>query len=196
MRMKVMWATVLVMAGLSIELRAYDDSRISMAAAEKMDRVLQDVLQKRRDGKPLPAIVVFTERELNSYLYYKAGTQLPPNLRNIDLQLLQGKVEAHADLDLSQAQGGGAAANIPEMLKRPVPIFLTGKLTTNKGQGLFQPESIWVGPLPIPVDLLDSVVKYLTERQSGKPHSIYNWFPLPYDLKEVRIQKEQIVLVP
>lgn len=176
-------------------VQAYDDSRISTGAAEKMERVLNDVLTKRRDGKLLPKVVVFTEKELNSYLYYKAGTQLPPNLRNLDLQLEQDSVVAQADLDLSQAKSA-QASTIPDMFKRPLPIYLSGKLLTNKGWGYFQPESIRVGMLPVPVSVLDSIVKYVTERQTGKPHSLNDWFALPYGIKEIKIQKEKILISP
>ncbi|MEW6367391.1 MAG: hypothetical protein AB1714_22405 [Acidobacteriota bacterium] len=173
---------------------AYEDSRISQAAADKMERVLNDVLKRRQQGKELPKTVVFTERELNSYLYYKAGSQLPPNLKNIDIGLQENSVVAQADVDLSDVKSQNS--EIPDFLKRPIPIYLTGRLTTQKGWGYFQPESIRVGFLPIPVSALDAIVQYLTERQSGKAHSLKDWFALPYGIKEVRINKERLILVP
>ncbi len=183
---------VLFLAAAS-SLRAYDDSRLSREAAEKMDRVLNDLLKKKHEGKPLPAVVVFSQKELNSYLYYKAGTQLPPNLKNIDISLLPGSVVAQADLDLSQP---GGSSKVPEMLQRPVSIYLTGKLTTKKGWGYFQPQTFRIAFLPIPVTVLDSIVQYLTEHQSGKAHSLNDWFALPYGIKEVTIQKERLIIVP
>lgn len=188
-------AVVLSMLVAASAAAAYDDSRISQAAAEKMERVLRDVLKKKSEGKPVPKVVVFTEKELNSYLYYKAGTQLPPNLKNIDLKLMPGSVVAQADLDLSQAKTQ-SSSQIPDMLKRPLPLYLSGELTTHKGWGYFQAASVRVGLIPLPIGVLDSIVRYVTEHQTGKAHSINDWFALPYGIKEVRLQKEKIIITP
>jgi len=189
------WAMlpVAVLAGAAVA-GTLDESRISMSSAERMDLVLNDLLAARREGRTLPQVVAFTEKELNSYLYYKAAPQLPPNLKNIDIRLKPEQVTAEADLDLSPS--GGQESRVPGVFQRPIGLYMSGRLTTKNGMGYFQPDSVRIGFFPIPVSVLDAIVQSVTERQTGKPHSLNDWFPLPYQIKEIRVLDQSLLIVP
>ncbi len=142
-----------------------------------------------------------TESEVNSYLVYELGDDLPAGVVQPAVSALgTGRVSGRAvvDLDAVRAAGGTSASlfDLRSYLTGHVPVMATGVLRASNGRGRFEFQSASVGMLPIPKVLLQEIIAYYS-RSPEKPGgiSLDEEFELPARIREIQVERGQAIIV-
>jgi hypothetical protein len=132
-----------------------------------------------------------SESEVNSYLKFSAGSQVPVGIVEPTLRALgNGRVSGRAlvDLDAVRTQKKRAWTDPLAYLMGKLPVTAAGTLTTQNGTGRFQLESAEISGVTVPKSLLQELLSYYsktTENPAGI--NMDEPFPLPSAIQEIRI---------
>ena len=132
-----------------------------------------------------------TDTEVNAYLRYAAGRQVPVGITDPTLSALgSGRVSGRAivDLDAVRQQKQRGWMDPVGYLSGKVPVTAAGTLTTSNGTGRFQLESAELSGITVPKFVLQELLTYYS-RTPEAPNGIDMDAPfqLPARIKEIRI---------
>jgi hypothetical protein len=132
-----------------------------------------------------------TDNEINSYLKYDAGTQVPVGIVEPTLNALgNGRVSGRAivDLDAVRTQKKRLWTDPLGYLTRRLPVTASGVLTTQNGVGKFQLEAAEISGVTIPKAVLQELLSFYS-RTPQKPAGINmdDPFELPSRIREIRV---------
>jgi hypothetical protein len=171
----------------------------SRADALSLKRKVNSITEfsARPTGQPHRTTV--TEDELNAFLAFDAGDQLPAGVVEPAVAIIgTGRVSGRAmvDLDAVRKQKTRGLLDPLSYATGRLPVTATGVLTTSDGVGRFELESAALGPLPIPKVLLQEIVSYYSrtpERPAGI--GLDDPFALPARIREIHVQTGRAVVV-
>lgn len=182
-------------AGLSAQpkLSKLDATRF----AAKLAQIEKNSLIPRKSGVGRSTQV--SDTEVNAYLRYLAGPQIPVGIAEPDLRGVgNGRVTGRAmvDLDAVRTQKKRSWTDPLGYLMGRLPITAAGTLTTGKGVGRFQLESAEISGVTIPKSLLQELLSYYS-RTPEDPDGINmdEPFTLPAGIQEIRIGQGTAVIV-
>ncbi len=141
-----------------------------------------------------------TETELNAYLLYDVGTNLPVGVIEPALTIVgAGRVSARAVVDLDAVRKDRKPTSLLDpltYLSGRLPITATGVLTTSDGVGRLSLESTAISGIPVPKIVLQEIVGYYS-RTPEKPAGINldDPFALPARIREIQVERGQAVVV-
>jgi hypothetical protein len=142
-----------------------------------------------------------TENEVNSYLTFELGEDLPAGVVQPSVSALgPGRVSGRAvvDLDAVRKAGGntGGLFDPRSYLTGQVPVTATGVLRTANGRARLELQSASVGGVPVPKLLLQEIVAYYSKSPS-KPGgiSLDDEFELPARIREIQVERGQAIVV-
>jgi hypothetical protein len=132
-----------------------------------------------------------SDAEVNSYLRYAAGAQVPVGMTEPALSALgNGRVAGRAivDLDAVRQQKQRGWMDPIGYLSGKVPVTAAGTLTTSNGTGRFQLESAELSGVNVPKFVLQELLSYYS-RTPETPNGIDMDAPfeLPAGIKEIRV---------
>lgn len=173
---------------------------MSVDQAQSLVHKLEALENRRRSGK-LPAraeTVLITEGELNSYLNLGVGVKLPEGVTDVALRLERDRVFAKATVDLEQVKGkvrSSGPLNPLSLLGGRVPLEIQSRLSNEDGFGTVEVEDVRLGPVNVPLSVLEQMVSYAT-RSSENPEGfdIRAPFRLPYSVRRIRLQPGRALL--
>jgi hypothetical protein len=140
-----------------------------------------------------------TDVEVNAYLKFLAGSQVPVGIVDPMLQAAgNGRVTGRAmvDLDAVRTQKKRAWTDPLGYLTGRLPVTAAGTLTTQDGVGRFALESADISGVTIPKSLLQELVTYYS-RTAENPAGINidEPFVLPAAIREIQIGQGSAVIV-
>lgn len=132
-----------------------------------------------------------TDVEVNSYLKFLAGSQVPVGIVEPTLHAVgNGRITGSAlvDLDAVRTQKQRGWMDPLAYLMGRLPVTAAGVLTTQNGVGRFQLESAEISGVTIPKSLLQELLTYYS-RTPEKPTGINmdEPFELPAAIREIRV---------
>lgn len=132
-----------------------------------------------------------TDTEVNSYLRFLAGTQVPVGIVEPMLHAVgDGRVSGRAivDLDAVRTQKKRAWTDPLGYLTGRLPVTASGTLTTKEGVGRFVLESAEISGVTVPKSLLQELLSYYS-RTPETPAGINmdEPFQLPAAIREIKI---------
>ena len=144
-----------------------------------------------RGRAPRGQSVDLTDAEVNAYLRYGAGAQVPVGITEPTLSALgNGRVGGRAvvDLDAVRQQKQRGWMDPLSYLSGKVPITAAGTLTTSNGTGRFQLESAELSGVAVPKFVLQELLSYYS-RTPDAPQGINMDAPfdLPARIKEIKV---------
>ena len=148
---------------------------------------------------PQPRRTMVTEDEVNAYLVYDAGDQLPSGVVEPGITILGGgRVTARAvvDLDAVRKQKPRGLLDPMNYVSGRVPMTATGVIRASNGVVRLDLETAEVGPVPIPKIVLQEIVGYYTrtpERPSGI--GLDDAFTLPARIREIHVEAGHAIVV-
>ena len=165
--------------------------------ATKLAQIEKNSLTPRKGGAGRSTQV--SDTEVNAYLKYLAGAQIPVGIAEPDLRGLgNGRVTGRAvvDLDAVRTQKKRGWTDPLGYLTGRLPITAAGTLTTSNGVGRFQLESAEISGVTIPKTLLQELLSYYS-RTPENPSGINmdEPFALPAAIQEIRIGQGTAVIV-
>jgi hypothetical protein len=140
-----------------------------------------------------------TDAEVNSYLRYSAGSQVPVGVVEPTLNALgSGRVSGRAivDLDAVRTQKQRGWTDPLGYLTGRLPLTAAGTLTTQNGVGRFQLENAELSGVPIPKSVLQELLSYYSrspERPSGI--NMDDPFALPARIREIKVGQGTATIV-
>jgi hypothetical protein len=129
--------------------------------------------------------------EVNSYLKYNAGTQVPTGIVDPELTALGGgRVAGRAvvDLDAVRTQKKRGWLDPLGYLTGRLPVTASGVLTTKDGKGQFQLQSAEISGVNVPKSVLQELLSYYS-KSAENPDGINMDAPfeLPAKIREIRV---------
>jgi hypothetical protein len=141
-----------------------------------------------------------TENEVNSYLAYELGDDLPAGVVEPSVTALgPGRVLGRAVVDLDAVRKSAKSTGLFDLrsyLTGHLPVTATGVLRTSNGRARFDLESATVGVVPIPKLILQEIVAYYS-KTPAKPGgiSLDEEFALPARIREIQVERGQATVV-
>lgn len=165
-------------------------------------KVASIAAEGQRPARPMRQAqrTTITEREVNSYLAFDAGVQLPAGVVEPSVNILgPGRLSGRAVVDLDavrKAKSSGGLLDPTSYLTGRLPVTAIGTLTTTNGTGRFQLESATVGGVPVPKVLLQEIVSHYS-RTATNPSgiSLDDPFTLPARIREIQVDRGQAIIV-
>lgn len=180
-----------------------------LGASDPLSPMLADAFQQKllvvvRNGgtaSRFPRSTPIAEGELNSYLRFRAGDQLPAGVTEPVITLVgQGRVVASAivDLDVIRLKQGnkGGWFDPTSYLSGKLPVSTTGAVVSADGLAHFSLESVEVSGLPVPKRLLQEIVSYYT-KTADRPNgvSLDDSFPLPAQIRRLDVEAGRAIVI-
>lgn len=186
--------------GLSslVSLRA--DVRATKRDAATLKQKVATITAQADKPTKVARRTIVTENEVNSYLVYEAGEQIPVGIVEPSIAVLgPGRLSARAIVDLDAVRRQKAPSSLLDpmnYLMGRLAVTAVGTLKTANGVGRFELESSSVGSVPIPKILLQEIVGYYS-RTPEKPAGIGldDPFALPARIREIQVERGQAIIV-
>jgi hypothetical protein len=165
--------------------------------AGKLAVIEKNAATPRKNGAQRSTQV--TDAEVNSYLKFLAGSQVPVGIVDPALHAAgNGRVTGRAlvDLDAVRTQKKRAWTDPLGYLTGKLPVTAAGRLSTANGVGRFTLESAEISGVTIPKSLLQELLTYYS-RTAETPAGINmdEPFNLPSAILEIRIAQGAAVIV-
>jgi hypothetical protein len=150
-------------------------------------------------GRKASQTTEITDDELNSYLRYHAGDQIPAGIVDPTLNALgEGRVGGRVTVDLDAVRKQKQRGWLDPMayLTGRLPVTATGTLSTKDGVGRFTLESAEVSGVTVPKSLIQELLSHYS-RTPENPAGINmdDPFELPSRIREIRVGKAQSTVV-
>ena len=170
--------------------------RDAQVLREKVAAITAEAAKPSKQGRR----TTVTENEVNAYLAYDAGDQIPVGVVDPAVSILgEGRLSGRAvvDLDAFRRQRNPTSIFDPmNYLSGRLPVAASGVLTTKEGVGKFLLESASISSVPIPKLLLQELVAYYSKTpQNPSGINIDDPFALPVKIREIRVERGQAIIV-
>ena len=191
------WLVGLGAAALVASVAAMNVSREQAASFQKK---LDQIVLNGDSPTSGPRQTLITEGEVNSYLYFSAGNQLPVGVTEPTVGIhSQGKLNGRAVVDLDlvrRKKSSGSWFDPLSYLTGRLPLTASGTLQTHEGRGQFTLESAAISGVPIPKAFLQEIVSYYT-RTTDTPNGINidDPFDLPAEIQKIEVQPGQATII-
>ena len=180
-----------VMAGQPEQLTVEDGDRAAFKLAAIVERSLNNPNGTLR--------VVLSESEVNAYLTFHVFSEFPDLITQPQIKMLGGGrlvAEAVASLEEVDLVGQSDALSPLQYLRGSVKVSARGSLNTEDGTGKLEIESVSVAGIPVPLVVLDELVRRYSRTDSApNGFDVAEPFVLPYRIREVLIQVGETVIV-
>jgi hypothetical protein len=143
---------------------------------------------------------IVTEREVNSYLAFDAGSQIPVGITGPRITILDDRrlaATALVDLDAVRARHKSTGWFDPmNYLSGQLPVSLSGRLQTADGVAHFSLESATVSNVPIPKPLVQELVTYYSRTpQNPRGLNLDDPFPLPAHIRQIDVRRGEALVI-
>ena len=194
-RMRVFAA--LVAAGVLTSVAAANVSREqALAFQKKLEQIQVNSAQKSER----PRQTAVTEGEVNSYLRFSAGDQIPTGVTEPIITIQgQGRLHGQAIVDLDvvrRKNASGGWFDPRSYLTGRLPVTATGVLQTHEGRGKFTLETATVSGVPIPKSFLQELLSYYS-RSADYPNGINmdDPFELPAAIQRIDVAQGSATII-
>ena len=191
-------ALSIVLAGLTAAIMSAGAAP-TRADALSLQKKIAGINEFSAQPTPQSRRTMVTENEVNAYLTYDVGDQLPSGVVEPGITIVGGgRVSARAvvDLDAVRKQRPRGLLDPMSYVSGRVPMTATGVLRASNGVGHLELEMAAVGPVPIPKVVLQEIVSYYS-RTADKPSGIGldDPFPLPARIREIQVEAGHAIVV-
>ena len=191
------WSTAVPVGIFVTGVAAANVSREQAAAFQKK---LTQIVQHAEARSDRPRETPVTEAEVNSYLHFSAGDQLPVGVTEPSIGIqAEGRLTGRAVVDLDQVRrkkGSGGWLDPMSYLTGRLPLTAAGVLQTHEGRGKFTLESAAISGVPIPKPFLQEIVSYYT-RTPDTPNGINidDPFDLPAEIQKIQVEPGRATII-
>ena len=176
------------------------DIRTSKRDAASLKQKVATITAQGERPSTIARRTIVTESEVNSFLVYDAGNQIPVGVVEPSITVVgSGRLSGRAVVDLDAVRKQKAPTSLLDpmnYLMGRLAVTAVGTLRTSNGIGRFELESSAVGSVPIPKILLQEIVSYYS-RTAEKPAGIGldDPFQLPARIREIKVERGQAIIV-
>ncbi len=175
-------------------------TNVSQQQADAFQQKLTQIVRHAESTSDRERQTILTEGEVNSYLRFRAGSQLPVGVTDPSIGIQgQGRLNGRAVVDLDvirEKKSSGGWFDPTSYLTGRLPVTASGVLHTKDGQGRFVLETAEVSGIPIPKTFLQEIVSFYT-RTDDNPRGINidDPFALPAEIRSIAVDKGRAIVV-
>jgi hypothetical protein len=175
-------------------------ANVSREQAASFEKKLQTIVQNGEQQSDRVRETPVTEGEVNSYLHYSAGAQIPTGVTEPSITIRgAGRLHGRAVVDLDavrRKKSTGGWFDPRSYLTGRLPVTATGLLETHEGRGKFTLETATVSGVPIPKSFLQELLSFYS-RNDAYPNGINmdDPFDLPADIQRIQVDEGRAVIV-
>ena len=172
---------------------------LSWSLSQSLDRKLQDIERRKRQGVKKAETILVTEAEVNSYLNLTYAPQLPPGVSDLEVRLDRERIYAKGLVDLERVNTkkkvDTSSFSMLSLLSGRVPVTLAGRFQNRDGFGTIEWQEITIASLPMPISMLEQMVQSSTKTaKQPEGFDIHAPFRLPYALTRIRLEPGRALL--
>jgi hypothetical protein len=164
--------------------------------ARKVRLIVENGVSPRKTERLTPV----KEREVNAYLKFDAGPQIPVGVAQPSVSILgAGRLSGRAVVDLDAVRektSSGGWFDPKSYLTGKLPVRVVGTLATRAGVGRFTLERAEISGIAIPKALLQELLSYYSRTpETPQGLNLDDPFELPAAIREIRVGKGEAVVV-
>jgi hypothetical protein len=188
-------------AAVSVSVSLGAEAPLTKQDAARFEAKLAQIVQQGNTTRSPRAArtTQVTDAEVNAYLKYSAGDQVPVGIVDPALSALgNGRVGGRAvvDLDAVRKQKKRGWTDPLGYLTGRLPVTAAGTLTTQNGLGKFQLESAAISGVTIPKALLQELLSYYSKTtQNPAGINMDDPFVLPAGIREIKVGRGSATIV-
>ena len=175
-------------------------ARASREDALRLRRKVAAITERAAAPSARPLSTVVTEREVNAYLAYDAGADIPAGITSPSI-VIHGarRVSGTALVDLDAVRANRKSGGLFDPLNYltgKLPVAAAGLLDARDGVARFELESASVSGVTIPKMVLQELVAYYS-RSPEYPRGINidEPFPLPARIRQIEVRRGEALVV-
>jgi hypothetical protein len=174
--------------------------RLSPQGAARMQQKIALIMGHVRPTGAMSARTQISEVEINSYLKFGLGDQMPTGVTDPAIVIVgDGRLSGTAVVDLSRAGKEGKSGGMLDPLSYltgRLPVAASGVLRTRGGVGTFELESAFISSVPIPKRVLQELLTVYSRSGTDLDGlSLDDPFALPAAIREIEITPGLAVIV-
>lgn len=170
----------------------------SEESGARLERTLLEILQNAAEPSSEVRLTPLPEPDVNAYLAHQAVPHLPVGIRAPSVRIGEDSLSAEAVIDLDAIRDSRERAGFDpiQFLGGRLPVTASGRVRSGGGVARVDVEAVTVGGIPVPVNVLQELVRYFT-RTPDQPAgtSLDAPIPLPYGITELRLSPGLAVIV-
>jgi len=188
-------------AAVSVSVSLGAEAPLTKQDAARFEAKLAQIVQQGNTTRSPRAsrTTQVTDAEVNAYLKYSAGDQVPVGIVDPALSALgNGRVGGRAivDLDAVRKQKKRGWTDPLGYLTGRLPVTAAGTLTTQNGLGKFQLEGAEISGVTIPKALLQELLSYYSKTtQNPAGINMDDPFVLPAGIREIKVGRGSATIV-
>ncbi len=166
----------------------YSQSQYSIEDVRRVFIIIEQLEQDliNNNQRKLQSVTV-TESELNSYFAYRIEAEKEDIMKQLHLKIFKNnKIEGKILIDLR-------GQKIPDFLRPEMNIYFAGKVEVNNGKGRILMKKLFLEDQPIQPQVLDAIIFIASKLQNSEPTSLYDWYELPFGIKDIKTKKQQAI---
>ena len=171
---------------------------LSPESGRRLERKLADILRHALEPTSVARSTPLPESEVNAYLAHQGTPYLPVGIREPVVRIGDGRLSAEAviDLDAIRESRERTAFDLIRYLGGQLAVTASGRVRSGGGMAQVEVETVTVGGIEVPVQVLQEVVRYFT-RTPEQPDGtrLDEPIPLPYGIIELRLSSGLAVIV-
>ena len=168
----------------------YSHSEYSIEEARRVFQIIEYLEQELLNLNNIPMksrYVQVKESELNSYFAYRIEVEKEEIMKQLHLKLYRkNRIEGKILIDLR-------GQKIPDFLRPEMNIYFAGKVEVREGKGRILMKKLYLEDQSIQPQILDAIIFIASKIQGSEPTSLYDWYDLPYGIKDIKTKKQQAV---
>ena len=170
----------------------------SEESGARLERRLLEILRNAAEPSPDVRLTPLPEPDVNAYLAHQAVPHLPVGIRAPSVRIGENSLSAEAVIDLDAIRESRERAGFDpiQFLGGQLAVTASGRIRSGGGVARVDVETVTVGGIPVPVNVLQELVRYFTRTPDQPAGSrIDAPIPLPYGISELRLSPGLAVIV-
>ena len=171
---------------------------VSRESGARLELRLLEILQNAAEPSSEVRLTPLPEPDVNAYLAHQAVPHLPVGIRAPSIRIGEGRLSAEAVMDLDAIRESRERAGFDPIrfLGGQLPVTASGRVRSGGGAARVDVETVTVGGIPVPVDVLQELVRYFTRTPDNPAGTRLDApIPLPYGITELRLSPGLAVIV-
>lgn len=189
------------LAGTALALvPAFAASPVSRREADSFERKRLEIVNYSLVPQKGARVTPFSESEVNSYIRFELGPQLPVGVEDPAVDIIgDGRLAGEAIVDLDRvrrATASGRWLDPLNMLTGRLRVAAAGVLASEDGRARFTLEEATIAGVPVPKAVLQELVTYYSRSPAyPKGVGLDDPFPLPARIREIDVRPDQAIVI-
>lgn len=169
-------------------LASYGSTEYSLKEALKVLNIIEKVQSEQNNlSKGKLRKVTVTESELNSYIAFRIETEKEEIMKQLNLHILvNNRIEGNILIDLR-------GQNLSGFLRPQMNIYFGGRVEVKDEKVRINIKKLFIEDVPIQPEILDVIIMIASKIENSEPTSLYDWYDLPFGLKDIKTQNGKAI---